>query len=515
MYWKDVEENQKAKWESNAVSDPAKDEGSVENDDAKLLLDGDELDLDVIHRREDGGRVDVCLLALAAYAKLGAFHDALQCLMEQPPLRPYQLNVSRTVDAFDHDKPLQNRIRQYIVWARAVQYVRSPRGLSVHVSNLARTKQDKTINSICDSIVQGYFEPNAWLAPHEKMITPDRPLFLSPSSWARFLTAFIVCDQPAHAQKLWGKLASAGVEPVPTLWNGLLEGYRQTGAVDRLLTVWDAMKASRVQPDDYSHCIKISALFEKREKELALAAFTAYRESIPAKERGVAVYNTLLNGLLQSGDLQDAQKVWQEMLSSGPTPDLTSHNTWLRFHGRRGDMKSLGDTLISITQAGLKPDAITFTSAFYAMLRAGRVDAANRLRDLMTSMGIQENTVTYSAVIDTLVHRRDEESFRAAWAILEEMEQRPQAPPNEITYTTILTGINKLNKLDPIEAFNLSRDVHQRMVQRGVRPNRVTYHALLSIYLNPQVADGFGHAMDIYHMMRRSNIMLHVRMFGQ
>ncbi|EJC99565.1 uncharacterized protein FOMMEDRAFT_159979 [Fomitiporia mediterranea MF3/22] len=64
--------------------------------------------------------------------------------------------------------------------------------------------------------------------------------------WAILMYAFIVARMDNETERLWATILRIEYTPKIDMWNGLLEGYRDTHQVEQVLLTWDVMKKERL-----------------------------------------------------------------------------------------------------------------------------------------------------------------------------------------------------------------------------------------------------------------------------
>jgi len=67
--------------------------------------------------------------------------------------------------------------------------------------------------------------------------------------------------------------------------------------------------------------------------------------------------------------------------------------------------------------------------------------------------------------------------------------------PNEVTYTALLAGVKRDETLDPALSEEFTQAVIRRMKERGIEANRVTYNVLIKACLEKTGGDGWEEAV--------------------
>jgi hypothetical protein len=166
----------------------------------------------------------------------------------------------------------------------------------------------------------------------------------------------------------------------------------------------------------------------------------------------------------------------------------------------------LGSTLQQLGSDGLTGDALTFTPILSALLKAGRDDAEEIMFNLMKKQNMAPNVGFYAALIDHQVRLCETRNLRAALNILRRMEGDPEIKVNQVPYTSILAGIYREHWLEPRGSRRMSEYILDRMKARKVRPNRVTYHILISACMENQEPEGLQNALSLYREMRKQRV---------
>lgn len=229
----------------------------------------------------------------------------------------------------------------------------------------------------------------------------------------------------------------------------------------------------------------------------------------PATSQSLTVvYNSVLHGLLISARHTKAEELFEDMCVNGPKPDITSFNTFIRHLGRKGDMQRIATLLRQLQEFGLKPDVFTFTSVLHASLQSGVSvsEAVETVESAMRAGGVKPNVVTYTTIIDQTLRQGGHQNILAAFGWIEMMQKR-NMQPNEVTWTALLSALQKDRSLDPEYVDVQSRAITARMQANGAKMNRVTFHILLQAALSRDAGqEGLVRAVEIYGQMTRQGI---------
>jgi pentatricopeptide repeat protein len=309
------------------------------------------------------------------------------------------------------------------------------------------------------------------------------------------------------AAKVWSDLSELGVRPGVTMWTALLDTYADLRDSSRVMETWRMMQREKVQPDALSYRALISVLFDDRKPEEAMRKFGEYQRLFQDHgDHAIAVHNTVIRGLLSLNRIHEVNGLLARMRQAGPTPDIVSYNTLLAYYARLNDFKALANVVTTMSAANISGDVVTFSTILTALLQVGKEDAPVTILNLMRKQGIQPNVATYTAVIDHQMRAQTEESLRAALLMLDKMEQDTSIKPNEVTYTSILTGLYRGNWLSRQKADEVRRNIVVRMRKMRIKFRLPTYHILIRACLDSPDPYGYRDALAFFEEMDSNGI---------
>ena len=449
------------------------------------------------------GRVSLLLAVTAAYAMKDSFQAALDTC-NATDTRFNTISITTFLTKLDHDPDLQKKMQVWLPKLSIAAQISHPSLLSRRIVALAESGTSLRIEKLYKAVIDGITGPDAFIAAQPSDLTPAKKVSMNTILWSSFLAGFMKCQRRDLAAKLWDDMANYGIQHDVTLWTALISAYDSIHAVDDALASWHMMRAQNVKPNAMACRAVISALFNGRKPDMAMRIFREYqREDRNASlEDQLIVYNTVLHGLLYAHQVQEAKNFLRSMQQAGVTPDRVSYNTFLAYYGRRGNFNELADVVNEMANANLTGDVFFFSMILSALLKAGREDAPDIIFKLMQKQGIEPNVATYSAIIDHQMRNDDEKSVRGALLMLRKMEHNPQIHPNEVTYTSILTGLYRNQQLPDEKVQELAKDIVQRMKKHGVQLGLPGYHTLIKASLLNSRPDGLQSALGYYKEMR-------------
>ncbi len=149
--------------------------------------------------------------------------------------------------------------------------------------------------------------------------------------------------------------------------------------------------------------------------------------------------------------------------------------------------------LNNLTDAGIKPNVITYTAVISACKKGGKAEEALEIFNKMLDAAITPNVITYSAVISAC------EKGGKAEEALEIFNKMLDAgiKPDVITYNAVISACEKGGKAEEaLEIFN-------KMLDAGITPDVITYSAVISAYEKGGKAE---EALEIFNKMPDAGI---------
>lgn len=150
--------------------------------------------------------------------------------------------------------------------------------------------------------------------------------------------------------------------------------------------------------------------------------------------------NAMLNALGKNGEATAAAQLLQRMEAEGLHPNAISYNTVIDAHGRAGNLKAATHTLRDMVEDGLRPNERTFSNLISACARMGRVEEAFHFFNALQRRGLQPNAIIYSSLVDACGRAGQ---IRRAYGVLKRMDSEGHAP-NVVTWTALIDACVKL-----------------------------------------------------------------------
>ncbi|KAI0778481.1 hypothetical protein BD413DRAFT_109455 [Trametes elegans] len=455
-------------------------------------------------------RDEILLPAVAAHALRNSFPDALQTYL-QAGGRMAPSSVKWFRQYLGHDHALYLKTSLYIRRLNHASILSRPPTLMKHLGNITRDSADVALERIYSSAIEGAREPDPWVAVKPEQLGGTRVVLLPDFFWPSFVKCMFACRRTDLAEQLWNDMVELGVKPDVVMWNALLDGYGNMRSLDAVRQTWEVMQTAGVTPNALSYRAFIGALFTAGKKDEAIERFHRFerehlKSGVPSEV--LALYNTVMHGLLFSAREEEALAIKKKMETDGPKPDIVTYNTFLRYYGRKGDLKAMAQVLQQLGPAGVAADVYTFSTLLSSMIKV-RKDAIQIVLNFMQKQHVEPDTTALTAIIDHQLRERTSYSFKVAMALLSQMERGDlgNARPSSITYTSVLTAINHGDWLARSTVEEYNRRIWDTMRSKPeLRPNRTTYNVLLDSSLKNRSPEGLENAMRYYRDMLQQRV---------
>ncbi|KAL5537694.1 hypothetical protein UlMin_045160 [Ulmus minor] len=222
------------------------------------------------------------------------------------------------------------------------------------------------------------------------------------------------------------------------------------------------------------------------DKALNIVDLAKFRGFMP----GVLSYNSILDAVIRSkGSVKFAEKVFDEMIRSGVSPNVYTYNILIRGFCGAGNLDMGLNFFLKMEIVGCLPSVVTYNTLIDAYCKSKRIDDAFELLKSMALKGLEPNLISYNAVINGLCR---EGRMNETGKFLEEMRRRGFFP-DEVTYNTLVSGYCREGN------FHQALVLHAEMVRNGLSPNVVTYTALINSMCK---AGNLNRAMELFDQMR-------------
>lgn len=239
-----------------------------------------------------------------------------------------------------------------------------------------------------------------------------------------------------------GKLTVNGAQT----FGSLIKAYGHAHDVDGAWRCWKEMRSRHIKPTSVTIGCMVEAVASRGDVDGAYELICQLLEDDQCKELvNAVIFGSVLKGYSRTGRMERVWAVFNEMLSQG-----------------------------------IQPSVSTFNVVIDACTRSGRMDAVKKLRGDMEARSIKPNIITFSTMIKGFCQHGD---MPKALEVLHELHATPGLEPDGIVYNTVLEGCLQAGLI--VEGERLFSE----MQVKGVAPNNHTMTVMVRLMTQARRVD--------------------------
>ncbi|XP_010424689.1 PREDICTED: pentatricopeptide repeat-containing protein At4g01030, mitochondrial-like [Camelina sativa] len=340
--------------------------------------------------------------------------------------------------------------------------------------------------------------------------------------WNSLISGHSYAGLLKDAEALMSGMEKEGIKPDAVTWNSLVFGYATWGKTEKALAVIGKMKENGVMPNVLSWTAILSGCSKNGNFKNALKVFVKMQKEVVSPnaatiscllrilgclsliQSGKEVHSFCLrNNLIcdayvatalvdmyaKSADLQSATEVFYGIKNK----PLASWNCMIMGYAMFGQGEEGIAVFTAMLEAGMEPDAITFTSVLSVCKNSGLVREGWKYFDLMSSqygviptiehctcmvdmlgrsgypdeawdfiqtMPLKPDATIWGAFLSSCKIHRDLELAEAAWKRLQVLE-----PHNPANYMMMINLYSNENRWEDVEHIRNSMRIHRVRIQ--------------------------------------------------
>ncbi|XP_023645583.1 pentatricopeptide repeat-containing protein At1g02060, chloroplastic [Capsella rubella] len=295
------------------------------------------------------------------------------------------------------------------------------------------------------------------------------------------------------------------VHPNIVSYTTLVRGYCMKQDLDEALLVFHQMLCRGLKPNAVTYNTLIKGLSVAQRYDEIKVILNGGGDAFTSFAPDACTFNILIKVHCDSGHLDAAMKVFQEMVNIKLHPDSASYSVLIRTLCLRNEFdraellfKELFDKQVLLGKDGCKPLSAAYNPMFEYLCANGKTKQAEKIFRQLMKRGAQDPP-SYRTLI--MGHCR-EGQFKAAYELLVLMLRRDFVPDPE-TYELLIDGLLKIG-----EAL-LAHDTLQRMLRSSYLPVATVFHSVLSELVKRKFAnESFGLVTLMLEKRIRQNIDL-------
>ncbi|XP_068658103.1 pentatricopeptide repeat-containing protein At3g18020 [Aristolochia californica] len=185
----------------------------------------------------------------------------------------------------------------------------------------------------------------------------------------------------------------------------------------------------------------------------------------------IVTLNTVIHGLCKMGRVDEAIKVFNDMLTgSFCSPDVVTYTTVISGLLDVGRIEEALNLLHQkMPESYCKPNIVTYNTVLRGLCKALKIDEAMEILTLMAGEGVNADSSTFTTIIDGLSETYRFNEAKRFW----EDVIWPSGIHDDFVYAAITRGLCNAGKLSE------ARDFLYELVDCGIHPKIVSYNILI------------------------------------
>ncbi|XP_039127304.1 pentatricopeptide repeat-containing protein At2g31400, chloroplastic [Dioscorea cayenensis subsp. rotundata] len=293
-----------------------------------------------------------------------------------------------------------------------------------------------------------------------------------------FIDAVCKCGNMELAVQVVSEMPAKGVHPNVVTYSTVIDGYSKLGRFDEALNLYEEMRSRGIQLDRVCYNTLLS-IYVKTGKYEEIAKVCNEME-VMGIEKDTVTYNSLINGYGKQGKFDVVSRLIQEMRERKVPPSVLTYSTLIDIYSKAGMYGDAANMFLEFRESGLKADVVLYSSFIDTLSKNGLVEFAVWLLNEMVKMGIKPNVVTYNAVIDAFGKSRISVENDG----VQQDSDNPESCGGQIVkaFSQLARGIGRpvADETKKSEELLCILDLFQKMIEQGVKPNVVTFSAILN-----------------------------------
>ncbi|GFP85031.1 pentatricopeptide repeat-containing protein at5g27110 [Phtheirospermum japonicum] len=371
----------------------------------------------------------------SVYAKCGVFGSAVKLFDEMP----------------QRDLPCWNNViscyYQSGQWEKALEYFESMKSIGLRPDSVSFT----TAISACARLLD--LEKGKKI--HNEVLS--KGLLMDAYVSATLVDMYGKCGCLEKATEVFDEIKNKCL----VSWNAMIGGYSQIGDSASCIGLLVRMYQNKVKPSSTT----ISSLLVACAKSAQLRHGRFIHGYIIRNGvfTDIFVENSLLDFYFKCGDIAFAEKVFRKKLSK---PDIVAWNVMISGYVSAGYYFEALGMYDEMRAKGIKPDAITITSALAACSQLAALERGKEFHKYINENRLNSNEVVMGALLDM---------YAKCGAVKEAVSIFSQLPTKDlVSWTSMIVAYGSHG-----QAFDALK-VFDEMLQRKVKPDRVTFLAVIS-----------------------------------
>ncbi|EFJ34560.1 hypothetical protein SELMODRAFT_81196 [Selaginella moellendorffii] len=312
--------------------------------------------------------------------------------------------------------------------------------------------------------------------------------------------------------------------PNSVSWTLIVAAFARNGHYREALGYYRRMVLEGLRPDGAMFVVAIGVCSSSKDLKQGQLLHAMILET-QLLEFDIILGTALITMYARCRDLELARKTFDEMGKK----TLVTWNALIAGYSRNGDHRGalkIYQDMVSKSPEGMKPDAITFSSALYACSVVGDISQGREIEARTVASGYASDSIVQNALINMYSKCGSLESARKVFDRLKnrdviawntmisgyakqgaatqalELFQRmgPNDPkPNVVTFIGLLTACTNLEDLEQ------GRAIHRKVKEHGYESDLVIGNVLLNMYT--KCSSSLEEARQVFERLRTRDVI--------
>ncbi|KAM1440316.1 hypothetical protein ACFX13_008429 [Malus domestica] len=213
---------------------------------------------------------------------------------------------------------------------------------------------------------------------------------------------------PREAERIWMEMTNRGVVHDAVSYSCLMSCYSKASNLNRVLKLFDRMKAMKIEPDRKVYNALIYALGKGRLVNEAINLVKKMQDK--GLTPNVVTFNSIIKPLCKARKIDEARRVLDDMLHQGLLPTIQTYHAFFRIL-RTGEQ--VFELLEKMKSLGCHPNTDTYIMLIRKFCRWRQLDHVFKLWSEMSENGVNPDRSSYIVLIHGLfLNGKLEEAYK-------------------------------------------------------------------------------------------------------
>lgn len=261
-----------------------------------------------------------------------------------------------------------------------------------------------------------------------------------------------------HALNTYNQMDELGTPRTAVSFNGLLSACNYAKLFGKVPQLFVEMSEKYgLRPNQFSYGILIKSYCEIGSPELGIERLREMEEK--GIEVTAVVFTTILHSLYKRGNVEEAEKLWDEMVSKGCVLDVGAYNVRI-MHLHKDKPESVNKVIAEMSDAGIKPDTISYNYLMNCYCMNDMMAEAKKVYEGLEGNCCHPNAATFRTFI---THLCNKEMFEYGYKVFKKSVEVNKIPDFGTLKPLVEGLVKKSNKKD---AKGLIRTLRKKFPQK-------------------------------------------------